>query len=36
MATLSNTLGSEGTPTYLATGDPDRPVTDFASNMTAA
>ena len=36
MAMSSNMLGSEGTPTYLGAGDPDRPVTDFASNTTAA
>ena len=36
MAIMSNTLGNEGTPTYLDTGDPDRTVTDFASNTTAA
>jgi hypothetical protein len=36
MGIMSNPLGSEGTPTYLDTGDPDRSVTDFASNTTAA
>jgi hypothetical protein len=36
MSTTSNALGSEGTPTYLDTSDPDRRVTDFASNTTAA
>jgi hypothetical protein len=36
MAIRSNTLGNEGTPTYLDTGDPDRTVTDFASNTIAA
>ena len=36
MSTTSNVLGSEGTPTYLDTSDPDRRVTDFASNTTTA
>jgi hypothetical protein len=36
MSTTSNALGNAGTPTYLETGDPDRTVTDFASNTTAA
>ena len=36
MSVTSNDLGSEGTPTYLATGDPGRTVTDFASNTTLA
>jgi hypothetical protein len=36
MSTSSAALSNEGTPTYLATSDPDRRVTDFASNTTAA
>jgi hypothetical protein len=36
MAIMSNALGKEVTPTYLDVGDPDRTVTDFASNKTAA
>jgi hypothetical protein len=36
MAIVKNALGSEATPTYLETGDPDRTVTDFASKTTAA
>ena len=36
MSVTSNDLGSEGTPTYLGTGDPGRTVTDFASKTTAA
>jgi hypothetical protein len=32
----SNAIGDEDTPTYPDTGDPDRRVTDFASNTTAA
>ena len=36
MSLTSNEVDSEGTPTYLDTGDPGRTVTDFASNTTAA
>jgi hypothetical protein len=36
MAIMNNSIGNEGTPTYLDTGDPDRKVTDFASKTTAA
>ena len=36
MSIMSDALGNEGTPTYLDTADPDRRVTDFASNTTAA
>ncbi len=36
MSTTSNALSNEGTPTYLEAGDPDRKVTDFASNTTPA
>ena len=36
MATTSNALDNQATPTYLDAGDPDRSVTDFASNTTAA
>jgi hypothetical protein len=36
MSAVDIPLGSEGTPTYLETGDPDRRVIDFASNPTTA
>jgi hypothetical protein len=36
VATMSNALGDEGTPTYLDSPDPGRMVTDFASNTIAA
>ena len=36
MSTTNNASSIEGTPTYLDTGDPDRRVTDFASNTTPA
>jgi hypothetical protein len=34
--TPSGAVSIDGTPTYLATSDPDRTVTDFASKTTAA
>ena len=36
MSTTSNALSNEGTPTYLDDSDPERAVTDFASNTVPA
>ncbi len=36
MPITSNTLGTEGSPTYLSSGDPDQTLIDFANNATAA
>jgi hypothetical protein len=36
MSLTTDQLGSEGTPMYLAPGDPDRTITDFTNNTTAA
>ena len=34
MSLTTHELGSEGTPTYLRAGDPNRTFTDFANNTT--